>query len=752
MNFYSLYYGTFSGAQFQYLGVSSSPSNTLPVIKGVAVDNSGSGATISSVKFGIRDRDTNPDPDTDPDTVLQYNGICTADDGTFNSSSENFTCTATDPLSYGVNYAVDLEVFENDSDTPSVIPNGNGQINFTLYNNDYSIIHTFASGDVNNGTIPIGQFVKSGDLLYGATAPDYVGEGDGGVIYSIHPDGSDMTVLHTFSLESEYSVSGALVASGSVLYGIVQYGGDNNHGGIFKINMDGSGYSLIYSFHVDNGYDSQGSLIIVGGRLYGLNQWGGDNNSGTIFGLDLDGSNFAVLHSFSDPNAPNNEGSGPMGSLVESDGVLFGTTYEGGNNNAGTIFSINPDGSNFQYYSLTGEDASGPTGSLTVIGNDLFGSNQYGGSGGGGDIFKISKSLTGYSVIHTFANNMNDGGVTSLLALQLWNNKLYGDTWSGGDNGKGTLFSMNLDGSDYSLLHEFNGAPYDGGTLNASPLIDEGIMYGVTYYGGTNNYGTMFTMTVGGSASNIIFVSSIVVSSGSTASVVNGNTQQMDAAILPTNASNSNVSWSVTNNTGSATIDSNGLLTATGVGTVTVTASAMDESGVIGTEEITITSPVIPGCASGYTLLNGVCVASTSSANSRSGGGSTIQSQVANLLAVGNTQLAHQLVNEYPNLFNSTSTATTSTTSTLVKQSFTFIRDLTIGSIGNDVKQLQEFLNTHGFVIAKTGPGSSGNETTIFGKLTKTALIKFQKANNISPAVGYFGPKTRLKINELSIQ
>ena len=153
---------------------------------------------------------------------------------------------------------------------------------------------------------PVGMQITAQTLSASLLSPgicfmarqDAGGGNNVGVIYSIHPDGSDMTVLHTFSLESEYSVSGALVASDSVLYGIVQNGGDNNHGGVFKINMDGSGYSLIYSFHVDNGNDPQGSLIIVGGRLYGLNQWGGDNNSGTIFGLDLDGSNFAVLHSF----------------------------------------------------------------------------------------------------------------------------------------------------------------------------------------------------------------------------------------------------------------------------------------------------------------------------------------------------------------------------------------------------------------------------------------------------------------------
>jgi peptidoglycan hydrolase-like protein with peptidoglycan-binding domain len=69
-----------------------------------------------------------------------------------------------------------------------------------------------------------------------------------------------------------------------------------------------------------------------------------------------------------------------------------------------------------------------------------------------------------------------------------------------------------------------------------------------------------------------------------------------------------------------------------------------------------------------------------------------------------------------------------------------------MGSIGNDVKNLQIFLNTHGFTIATTGPGSAGHETTMFGSLTKAALAKFQKANKITPAVGYFGLITRGKI------
>ena len=75
--------------------------------------------------------------------------------------------------------------------------------------------------------------------------------------------------------------------------------------------------------------------------------------------------------------------------------------------------------------------------------------------------------------------------------------------------------------------------------------------------------------------------------------------------------------------------------------------------------------------------------------------------------------------------------------------SSTFARDLQIGSTGDDVQALQQYLNAHGAMLAASGPGSPGNETMKFGSVTKAALIKFQKAAGISPAAGYFGPKTR---------
>jgi peptidoglycan hydrolase-like protein with peptidoglycan-binding domain len=66
---------------------------------------------------------------------------------------------------------------------------------------------------------------------------------------------------------------------------------------------------------------------------------------------------------------------------------------------------------------------------------------------------------------------------------------------------------------------------------------------------------------------------------------------------------------------------------------------------------------------------------------------------------------------------------------------------------GDDVKKLQQYLNAQGFIIARSGLGSKGNETTLFGPATQRALIAFQRANNIRPASGFLGPITRNFIN-----
>lgn len=71
-----------------------------------------------------------------------------------------------------------------------------------------------------------------------------------------------------------------------------------------------------------------------------------------------------------------------------------------------------------------------------------------------------------------------------------------------------------------------------------------------------------------------------------------------------------------------------------------------------------------------------------------------------------------------------------------------FNSDLTIGSTGPDVVTLQQFLVAQGYLVMPAGVPMGK-----FGALTKAAVIKYQIANNISPAVGYVGPVTRAQLN-----
>ncbi|MGB0917795.1 MAG: T9SS type A sorting domain-containing protein [Flavobacteriales bacterium] len=88
------------------------------------------------------------------------------------------------------------------------------------------------------------------------------------------------------------------------------------------------------------------------------------------------------------------------------------------------------------------------------------------------------------------------------------------------------------------------------------------------------------------------YVSSINVQGEAGASTITvlGGTLQMEASVVPTYADNDTYTWSVTNGTGSATIDANGLLTAATNGTVTVVATANDGSGVFGNTVVTISN------------------------------------------------------------------------------------------------------------------------------------------------------------------
>ncbi|MBI1999530.1 MAG: peptidoglycan-binding protein [Parcubacteria group bacterium] len=89
---------------------------------------------------------------------------------------------------------------------------------------------------------------------------------------------------------------------------------------------------------------------------------------------------------------------------------------------------------------------------------------------------------------------------------------------------------------------------------------------------------------------------------------------------------------------------------------------------------------------------------------------------------------------------------------------YTWARNLTVGATGDDVKKLQQFLNSMSdTMVASSGAGSAGNETSTFGPATKAAVVKFQNKYasevltpvGLSAGTGYFGASSRVKANAL---
>ncbi len=117
--------------------------------------------------------------------------------------------------------------------------------------------------------------------------------------------------------------------------------------------------------------------------------------------------------------------------------------------------------------------------------------------------------------------------------------------------------------------------------------------------------------------------------------------------------------------------------------------------------------------------------------------------------------LTQTAVTKYRASITTASPTTQPPISQLPTSSSQFTRTLKLGSIGPDVKQLQVFLNNHGYIIASTGNGSSGHETTYYGPATAAAVSRFQLAHfstilapyGLTQGTGNFGSATMRVVN-----
>jgi uncharacterized repeat protein (TIGR03803 family) len=279
----------------------------------------------------------------------------------------------------------------------------------------------------------------------------------------------------------------------NVLVGLSSNGGPNGKGTAFSLNTNGNNFSVIKGFE-DWGSVPSGSLLKdVNGFFYGMTSTGGTYNAGSIFKMSPSG-NITILKQFN----LNVDGGYPDGELIKgNDDFFYGLTSSGGPNGYGAIFKISADGNYTLLKSFSiNTDGGSPNGHLVLAKDgNFYGTAHRGGANGAGTIFKLTSAGV-FSVIYNM-NKATDGGDSYSSLTEGKDGDLYGATYAGGSNGYGTIFKITTAGV-LTVLKNLNGTSDGGNTQSDLIQASDNNFYGTCYNGGSVGYGTIFKITTNG--------------------------------------------------------------------------------------------------------------------------------------------------------------------------------------------------------------------------------------------------------------
>ncbi|MGA9510176.1 MAG: choice-of-anchor tandem repeat GloVer-containing protein [Candidatus Sulfotelmatobacter sp.] len=284
-------------------------------------------------------------------------------------------------------------------------------------------------------------------------------------------------------------------------YGVGSQGGDNAGGSIFKVTSAGTVIPLyIFCLHelCKDGRDPQGLVQASDGNFYGSTRNGGDANAGSIFRVTTAGA-VSTLYSFCPSRQSCTDGVFPEGELIQgSDGDLYGTTFIGGNHDGGTVFKITLSGVFTSLYSFCSQspdcaDGQAPTAGLVEATNGMFyGTTSNGGVNSGGTIFRISPTGK-LTTLYNFCSQPDcaDGVLPETSLIQAADGKIYGT------NSSGIAFRISPLGGALTILHAFTSS--EGAQVQNLIQATDGSFYGTARSGGSSNLGTLFKMDSAGS-------------------------------------------------------------------------------------------------------------------------------------------------------------------------------------------------------------------------------------------------------------
>lgn len=251
----------------------------------------------------------------------------------------------------------------------------------------------------------------------------------------------------------------------------------------FKITPSGK-LTVLPAFPAD--VQSYSGLVLgTNGDFYGTTYNGGANDKGSVFELTSKGV-LTTLYSF----LGENDGANPMAPPIEINGDFYGTTTTGGLNNDGTVYQLTPSGKLtplVQFSSSTGDDPVAPL----VLGADgrLYGVTRTGtGSDYACNVFSVTTSGTEF----TEASYNNGGSYCDSGLVQGSDGDFYGTAYTNA-NGWGHIFKVSPSPTyQFTTIYTF-GAGDDGKNPYAALLLaTDGNFYGVAQGAGADSYGTLY--------------------------------------------------------------------------------------------------------------------------------------------------------------------------------------------------------------------------------------------------------------------